>query len=492
MPLRGPWRRRAAASRRRGSGWANRGCVDILCSMRSEGSPAPASALPSIGQVLGGKYVIVRPLGEGGMAFVFEASHQRLEQKVAIKVLAPEFARDPELVARFEREARAVARLRTRHAVRVMDVDVTEKGVPYIVMDLLAGRDLDAELGDRGRLPVAEAVDYVLQACAAMHEAHAAGIIHRDLKPANLFLADENGERVVKVLDFGVSKVLGEVNRLTRAGAVMGTVLYMAPEQVRGASGVDARADIWSLGVILFELLAGRPPWDGSSQQVAAAIVSSDAPDVRTYVPVSEGLARAIQTMLQRDPARRFADVRAVATALAPFAPRGSVGAVAAEQMGAGTARPSEREATLENVTVPLAMPSNRRQPSPAPLTAPLATAPLPAAPPSSRSVVPVAPPKSKLLPVLAAVVGVLGALGVVLIVVAVRLSRTQVPVRESPPPSTTAPARSAPAASAAADPRPPATGTPTTAPRSGTPIKGPSRKDAGPPAAASSIPAFL
>src|SRR4051812_21523869 len=163
--------------------------------MHPEGTPGRPlfeRGLPQIGQTLNGKYEIVRLLGEGGMAFVYEAKHQRLQQRVAIKVLTPDFARDPELVSRFEREARAVARLRTKHVVRVTDVDTTPDGIPFIVMEFLEGRDLDAELQARGRIPLEEAVDYVLQACSGMVEAHATGIVHRDLKPANLFVARES------------------------------------------------------------------------------------------------------------------------------------------------------------------------------------------------------------------------------------------------------------------------------------------------------------
>src|SRR5690606_10503676 len=155
--------------------------------MSREGRANDAPELPAIGETLAGKYVLERYLAEGGMAVLFEARHLRLGQRVAIKVLAPQLARDAELVARFEREARAVAKLHTRHVVRVIDVDMTPGGLPYMVMELLDGRDLDSELAERGRLHVGEAIDYVLQACAGMMEAHEAGIVHRDLKPANLF-----------------------------------------------------------------------------------------------------------------------------------------------------------------------------------------------------------------------------------------------------------------------------------------------------------------
>ncbi len=329
--------------------------------MHSGGTHGEAAGLPSIGQTLGGKYRIDRLLGEGGMALVFEASHKRLQQRVAIKVLTPEFARDAELVTRFEREARAVAKLRTKHVVRVMDVDSTDEGVPYMVMEFLEGRDLDAELQARGRLPLGEAVDILLQACAGVHEAHGMGIVHRDLKPANLFLAMERdgADRVVKVLDFGISKTVDEATRLTGAGTVMGTVLYMSPEQVRAESNVDTRADIWSLGVILFELLAGRPPWEGSSMQIAASIVRDAAPDLRTFAAVPEPIAQAVRTMLQGNRNKRFATVREVVAALAPFAPMGSIGSgvaaeLASDPSGARARSPSAPDLPLHKHTIPM------------------------------------------------------------------------------------------------------------------------------------------
>ncbi len=324
------------------------------------GPPGWAAGLPDIGQTLGGKYELVRLLGEGGMAFVFEANHQKLHQRVAIKLLAPEFARDDELVTRFEREARAVARLSTKHVVRVTDVDVTSDHLPYMVMEFLDGRDLDAELQARRQLPLEESVDIILQACSGMLEAHANGIIHRDLKPANLFLANEgdgaDATRIVKILDFGISKMIGDSTKLTSAGAVIGTVLYMSPEQVRAESNVDVRADVWSLGVILFELLAGRAPFEGSSAQIAAKIVSTDAPDLRTLADVPESFALTVRRMLDRDRARRFASLREVIEALSPFAPAGSLGAgiAAKQQLGRSSNSRGKTALLVSKRTMPM------------------------------------------------------------------------------------------------------------------------------------------
>src|SRR5205814_98366 len=200
---------------------------------------------------LDGKYAILRVLGQGGMGVVFEAEHLRLKQKCAIKMLSPSMLALLDIRRRFEREARASARLRGPHVARVMDVETTPDDVPYIVMELLDGHDLDVELQERGRVAYDSAVDYVLQACSAIGEAHAAGIIHRDLKPGNLFLSRHDDQTFVKVLDFGISKVPeDESSKLTAANTLIGTALYMSPEQLRSATKVDGRSDIWSLGVI--------------------------------------------------------------------------------------------------------------------------------------------------------------------------------------------------------------------------------------------------
>jgi len=162
--------------------------------------------IPQPGEVVAGKYRLLRVLGEGGMGVVLAAEHLRLRQAIAIKFLNPEMLGIPEIVERFDREARAAATLRSRHVVRVTDVEQTADGVPYMVMELLEGADLESERERRRQLPYAEAVDYVLQACGALAEAHQAGIVHRDLKPGNLFLAKDDADRpIVKVLDFGIS-----------------------------------------------------------------------------------------------------------------------------------------------------------------------------------------------------------------------------------------------------------------------------------------------
>ncbi|MCL2449298.1 MAG: serine/threonine protein kinase, partial [Polyangiaceae bacterium] len=296
---------------------------------------------PVAGEVVDGKYRLVRTLGEGGMGIVFEADHLLLREKVAIKFLRPEVVRLPEATARFQREARASVRMRGPHVVHVIDVDSDADGRPYMVMELLRGRDLEAELRERGRLPVAEAAGWLLQACGAVAEAHDAGIVHRDLKPSNLFLAEADGTRVVKVLDFGISKMTQEPELpVTSTTMTFGTPLYMSPEQLRSSRDVDARTDVWALGVILYELVAGMPPFRGTTTAAIAAIVADATPSlsaVRTDTP--SGLERVVATALAKSPERRFPNVEAFAAALLPFASRAKA---MAGRSGSGRAfRPS-------------------------------------------------------------------------------------------------------------------------------------------------------
>ncbi len=291
--------------------------------MSAPSAPSGDSVRP--GDVLAGKYRVSRVLGRGGMGVVVEADHAALRERVAIKVLHPRYAENAEAVRRFQHEARAAVRVRGEHSVRLLDVGTANNGAPFLVMELLEGRDLAALLAT-GRLAPEEAVGLTLQACEGMAEVHAAGIVHRDLKPANLFLTQRpDGSPLVKVLDFGVAK--GALPADETAGALtmtlvaLGTPLYMAPEQVRCSRDVDARADVWSLGAILYEMLSGVPAFGGNTvTNITAQVLEADPRPLPQLAPsVPAELDRVVQKALAKRPEHRFLDVAAFAAALASF-----------------------------------------------------------------------------------------------------------------------------------------------------------------------------
>jgi serine/threonine-protein kinase len=226
-----------------------------------------------VGAILAGKYRVERVLGQGGMGVVVEATQLDLDRRVALKFLRNAVLPETSVaLTRFEREARTVARLRGAHIVQVYDVGKLEHGEPFIVMELLAGEDLSVLLDRELRLSVADAVDYILQSCEAMAEAHVAGVVHRDLKPANLFLTrGPDGRALVKVLDFGISKLMStDTSQLSLTSGVLGSPLYMSPEQLRSAKDIDHRSDVWSLGTILYELVAGFPAFQADGLRRSA------------------------------------------------------------------------------------------------------------------------------------------------------------------------------------------------------------------------------
>jgi serine/threonine-protein kinase len=285
------------------------------------------------GDVLAGKYRVDEVLGIGGMGVVVAAHHLQLDEKVAIKFLLPHALRNEEAVARFEREARAAVKIKSEHVARVIDVGALDNGAPYMVMEHLDGHDLNTWLHERGPLDVEQAVEFVLQACEALAEAHALGIIHRDLKPANLVcIRRRDGLLSVKVLDFGISKVTGvgaseSDMGMTNTQAMMGSPMYMSPEQMRSAKDVDPRADLWSLGIILFELLSGSPPFTADSMpQLVLKVMTGSPPELREARPeVPPGLDKVILRCLEKDRDDRYANVAELASALAEFGPDRSI-----------------------------------------------------------------------------------------------------------------------------------------------------------------------
>jgi len=293
---------------------------------------APVAA----GDVLAGKYRVERVLGVGGMGVVVEAKHLKLDERVALKFLRERVMDEPDIVVRFLREARAVAKLKSDHVVRVRDVGNLDNGAPYIVMELLEGETLKERVKREGAMPPKQAVDFLLQACDAIAEAHSHGIIHRDIKPTNLFVSSRpDGRSIVKVFDFGISKVQtadadadAELG-MTATTSMLGSPLYMSPEQMVSARNVDVRSDIWSLGVTLYLFVAGVLPFKAETMPQVCALVLGEKPKrldaVKPGVP--KALADVVARCLEKDPDLRYCNVAELASALEPLGSEASQGA---------------------------------------------------------------------------------------------------------------------------------------------------------------------
>lgn len=286
---------------------------------------------------LDGKYRFERHVASSAMAVVVIARHLELDEKVAVKFLSPDALRSNAAVSRFRREARAAAKIKNQHVVRIIDVSTTESGIPYMVMEFLDGQDLERLIAKYpGRqAPIGDAIDFILQASEAVIEGHALGIVHRDLKPANLFCVDRgDGYPMIKVLDFGISKFTtapsGDVER-TDQHEILGSPRYMSPEQITSAWSVDQRSDVWSLGVILYEAIAGVPPFkEDIIPELWRKIRLEDPPALTELRPdCPEELSEVIFKCLEKDPAKRYGDLSALARDLAPFALDRSRGSIA-------------------------------------------------------------------------------------------------------------------------------------------------------------------
>ncbi len=277
--------------------------------------------MTAAGDILGGKYQLLRLLGEGGMGQVFEAINQNTDRRVAIKTLHPEWTREPAVVQRFLREARAATKINHPNVVDVLDLDTdAATGAPYIVQEFLAGESLESHLAARPdkRLPVADALRILVPVMEALVAAHKLGIVHRDLKPANLFLSIDRGATPTpKVIDFGIAKLMetkADAVRQTAAGTLVGTPSYMSPEQAAGAADIDARTDVWSLGVVLYELLSGALPYDAPNYNLLVAKIVYEAPvPVLQQAPsLPRDVAAIVDRALLKDRDARYPSMQAM------------------------------------------------------------------------------------------------------------------------------------------------------------------------------------
>jgi len=285
---------------------------------------AYGSTAPRVGKIVGGKYRLARRLGEGGMGEVYEAQHTVIGRRFAVKFLHAHLAKNAEAMTRFRHEAQAAGGIEHENIGAALDFGEADDGAPYLVMEYLEGQDLAHLLAEEGPLPYTRATYLILQACRGLVAAHGRGIVHRDLKPENLFLCKrDDGSDLIKVVDFGIAKLRAKVT-VTQSGVTMGTPCYMSLEQARGAKEVDHRADIYALGVILYESISGTRPYPGDNyNEVLFNLFSNEPPRLHELCPdLPAGLADVVHRAMAREQRNRYDSVADLAVALAPFTGR--------------------------------------------------------------------------------------------------------------------------------------------------------------------------
>jgi serine/threonine-protein kinase len=433
-----------------------------------------------LGEIVGGKYKVVRLLAAGGMGAVYEAQHTVVKRRFAIKFLHPDLAARRDILTRFQREAEAAGALESENVAAAVDFGIVPDGTPYIVMELLAGESLESLIAREKTLPVTRAADLVAQACRGVQAAHAAGIVHRDLKPQNLFVCRrQDGTDLVKVLDFGVAKLQaineGSGQTGTGTGAVLGTPSYMSPEQARGASVVDHRADVYALGAILYQLVSGQKPHPGDSNNAILYHISTQPPvPLATVKPeLAPALVEIVERALAPDPDARPASAEALGAALAPVAgrevwpeakPAPAIDATPIDTSPAGAPRAPKRAgvvaaATFVVVVALVAVARFGRTPAPeAAPPAPVATQPSPPPPAATtRNDTPPIPPAPETPP--APPVQAAGAPAAAAVRAGTRTRERAIPTRaaDAPPPAKSPPSPAVPSTTAgpAADSRP-------------------------------------
>ncbi len=296
-------------------------------SLEGKNSENKAQLILAPGQRVAEHYEVGPIIGAGAMGIVYKARHVELGQLVALKVIRPDIVQNSSLWRRFSREARALAALHNKHVVRVHDAGKLESGLRYLIMELLVGRSLRTELQSGTALTQGQVVDYATQVCSALADAHRANIIHRDIRPENIFLAKYAAtEPTIKLLDFGMALILDDAAQRTMTGRTGASPEYLSPEQLRDPRSVDARSDLWAVGMLMFELLAGRTPLHGlNTGQICLQIARGAIPRIETARPdLPAGLAATLHSCIEMDPARRPQSADELCQALEPYSSRHS------------------------------------------------------------------------------------------------------------------------------------------------------------------------